>query len=72
MGATLEPAVQIAFSGPIVFELDVEDGDAATIVKAEGGATADPALVDGVPIASYLIRREAELPTTSRGFLKLK
>ena len=69
-GATLEPAVQIAFP-PDRSELDVEDGDAATIVKAEGGALPLIWLVDGVPIASDPTRREAELPTTSRGFLKL-
>ena len=69
-GATLEPAVQIAFP-PDRSELEVEDGDASTIVKAEGGALPLTWLVDGVPIASDPGRREAELPATRRGFLKL-
>ena len=50
-GAYLEPAVQIAFP-PDRSELEVEDGDAGTIVKAEGGALPLTWLVDGVPIAS--------------------
>ena len=49
-GAYLEPAVQIAFP-PDRSELDVEDGDGASVVvKAEGGALPLTWLVDGVPI----------------------
>jgi penicillin-binding protein 1C len=71
-GAYLEPAVQIAFP-PDRSELDVEDGDAATgvVVKAEGGALPLTWLVDGVPIDSDPVRREAELPAATRGFHKL-
>ena len=70
-GAYLEPAVQIAFP-PDRSELDVEDGDGASVVvKAEGGALPLTWLVDGVPIESDPARREAELPAASRGFHKL-
>jgi penicillin-binding protein 1C len=68
--AYLEPALQIAFP-PDRSELEVEDGDAAIVVKAEGGALPLTWLVDGVPIDSDPARRDAELPATSRGFLKL-
>ncbi len=71
-GAYLEPALQIAFP-PDRAELDVEDaGDGSgVIVKAGGGALPLTWLVDGVPISSDPMRREAELPAASRGFLKL-
>ena len=71
-GAYLEPAVQIAFP-PDRSELDVEDGDGASgvVVKAEGGALPLTWLVDGVPIDSDPVRREAELPSATRGFHKL-
>ena len=70
-GAYLEPPVQIAFP-PDRSELEAEDGDGAgIIVKAEGGALPLTWLVDGVPIESDAGRREAELPATARGFLKL-
>jgi penicillin-binding protein 1C len=64
--------VQIAFP-PDRSELDVEDGDVATgvVVKAEGGALPLTWLVDGVPIDSDPVRREAELPAATRGFHKL-
>ena len=69
--AYLEPAVQIAFP-PDRSELDAEDGDGAgVIVKAEGGALPLTWLVDGVPIESDPVRREAELPAAMRGFHKL-
>jgi penicillin-binding protein 1C len=70
-GAYLEPAVQIAFP-PDRSELDVEDGDGTgVVVKADGGALPLTWLVDGVPIESDPVRREAELPAATRGFLKL-
>ena len=70
-GAYLEPAVQIAFP-PDRSELDVEDGEGASVVvKAEGGALPLTWLVDGVPIESDPVRREAELPAATRGFHKL-
>jgi len=70
-GAYLEPPVQIAFP-PDRSELDVEDTDGTgIIVRAEGGALPLTWLVDGVPIDADPMRREAELPTGSRGFLKL-
>jgi penicillin-binding protein 1C len=70
-GAYLEPAVQIAFP-PDRSELDVEDGDGASVVlKAEDGALPLTWLVDGVPIDSDPVRREAELPAATRGFHKL-
>ena len=71
-GVYLEPAVQIAFP-PDRSELDVEDADGATgvVVKAEGGALPLTWLVDGVPIESDPVRREAELPAATRGFHKL-
>jgi penicillin-binding protein 1C len=70
-GAYLEPPVQIAFP-PDRSELDVEDTDGTgIIVKAEGGALPLTWLVDGVPIDADPMRREAELPTGSRGYLKL-
>jgi len=70
-GAFQEPAVQIAFP-PDRAELDVEEGEgAAVIVKAEGGTLPLTWLVDGVPLDSDPMRREAELPAGSRGFHKL-
>ena len=70
-GAYLEPAVQIAFP-PDRSELDADDGDGASVVvKAEGGALPLTWLVDGVPIESDPVRREAELPAAARGFHKL-
>ncbi len=70
-GRYLEPAVQIAFP-PDRAELDVEDNDGGpVIVKAEGGALPLTWLIDGVPIDSDPARREAELPSSDRGFHKL-
>ena len=70
-GAYLEPAVQIAFP-PDRAEIDAEDGDGAgVVVKAEGGVLPLTWLVDGVPILSDPVRREAELPAAMRGFHKL-
>ena len=70
-GDFLEPAVQIAFP-PDRAELDVGDGDGTgVVVKAEGGALPLTWLVDGVPIESDPVRREAELPAAARGFHKL-
>ena len=70
-GAYLEPPAQIAFP-PDRSELDAEDTDGTgIIVKAEGGALPLTWLVDGVPIDADPMRREAELPTGSRGYLKL-
>ena len=67
----LEPAVQIAFP-PDRSELDGDGGEeAAIVVKAEGGALPLTWLVDGVPIESDPLRREAELPRATRGFHKL-
>ena len=63
--------MQIAFP-PDRSELDVEDGEGASVVvKAEGGALPLTWLVDGVPIESDPVRREAELPAATRGFHKL-
>jgi penicillin-binding protein 1C len=70
-GAYLEPAVQIAFP-PDRSEIEAEDGDGTgVVVKAEGGALPLTWLVDGIPIESDPIRREAELPAATRGFHKL-
>ena len=70
-GAYLEPAVQIAFP-PDRSEIEAEDGDGTgVVVKAEGGALPLTWLVDGVPIESDPIRREAELSAATRGFHKL-
>jgi penicillin-binding protein 1C len=69
-GAYTEPAVQIAFP-PDRSELDVEDDGAGVVVKAEGGTLPLIWLVDGVPIESDPIRREAELPASTRGFHKV-
>jgi penicillin-binding protein 1C len=67
----IEPAVQIAFP-PDRSEIELEDGDGAgVVVKAEGGALPLTWLVDGVPIASDPMRREAELPAAIAGFHKL-
>ena len=70
-GAFVEPAVQIAFP-PDRSELDAEDSDGAGIVvKAEGGALPLTWMVDGVPIESNPVRREAELPAATLGFHKV-
>lgn len=70
-GAYLEPAVKIAFP-PDRSEIEVEEGEAAgVVVKAEGGALPLTWLLDGEPIGSDPQRREVELPTSGRGFLKL-
>jgi penicillin-binding protein 1C len=66
-----EPVPRIAFP-PDRAEIEVEEADdAAVVVRAEGGALPLTWLVDGVPIESDAGRREAELPATARGFLKL-
>jgi penicillin-binding protein 1C len=71
LGPYLEPPVHIAFP-PDRAELDVEDSEGGgVIVKAEGGALPLIWLVDGVPIDSDPMRREAELPAGGRGFHKL-
>jgi len=70
-GAYLEPTVQIAFP-PDRSEIEAEDGEGTSVVvKAEGGALPLTWLVDGIPIESDPIRREAELPAATRGFHKL-
>jgi penicillin-binding protein 1C len=70
-GAYLEPAVQIAFP-PDRSEIEAEEGDGTgVVVKAEGGALPLTWLVDGVPIPSDPMRREAELPAAIAGFHKL-
>jgi penicillin-binding protein 1C len=70
-GTYLEPAVQIAFP-PDRSEVEREDGEGtAVVVKAEGGALPLTWLVDGVPIPSDPMRREAELPAAIGGFHKL-
>jgi penicillin-binding protein 1C len=69
--AYLEPAVQIAFP-PDRAELELEEGDgAAIVVKAEGGALPLTWVVDGVPVETDPMRREAALPAGSRGFYRL-
>jgi len=63
--------VQIAFP-PDRSEIEAEDGDGSgVLVKAEGGALPLTWLVDGVPISSDPMRREAELPADIAGFHKL-
>ena len=70
-GTYLEPAVQIAFP-PDRSEIEADDGDGAgVVVKAEGGVLPLTWLVDGVPIPSDPMRREAELPAAIAGFHKL-
>jgi penicillin-binding protein 1C len=70
-GAYLEPPVQIAFPPDrTVLELDDQDGN-TIVAKAEGGVLPLTWLVDGVPVASEPFKREVELPTDSRGFLKV-
>ena len=69
-GAFAEPAVKIAFP-PDRSEIEVEDGDAGVVVKAEGGALPLTWLLDGEPLASDPQRREVELPSGSRGFFRL-
>jgi penicillin-binding protein 1C len=69
--ANLGSAVQIAFP-PDRSEIEAEDGDGVgVVVKAEGGALPLTWLVDGVPIPSDPMRREAELPQAMAGFHKL-
>src|SRR5262249_269872 len=70
-GIYLEPAVQIAFP-PDRSEIEAEEDDpAGVVVKAEGGALPLTWLMDGAPIQSDPMRREAELPTATPGFHKL-
>jgi penicillin-binding protein 1C len=70
-GTYLEPAVQIAFP-PDRSEIEAEEDDlAGVVIKAEGGALPLTWLMDGVPIQSDPMRREAELPTATPGFHKL-
>jgi penicillin-binding protein 1C len=70
-GTYLEPAVQIAFP-PDRSEIEADDGDGTgVVVKAEGGVLPLTWLVDGVPIPSDPMRREAELPAAIAGFHKL-
>jgi len=70
-GRYLEPAVQIAFP-PDRSEIEAEDSDGTgVVVKAEGGAVPLTWLLDGVPIPSDPMRREAELPAAIAGFHKL-
>ena len=69
--AYLEPAVQIAFP-PDRSELEMEEGEGASIVvKAEGGALPLTWLVDGVPVETDPMRRDAALPAGTRGFYRL-
>ena len=64
------PGLQIAFP-PDRAELEVEEGEGGVVVKAEGGTLPLTWLIDGVPISSDPARREAELPTPTRGFIRL-
>jgi penicillin-binding protein 1C len=69
-GAGAEPAVRIAFP-PDRAEIEVDESDGGTVVRAEGGALPLTWLLDGEPIVSEPGRREVELPAGRRGFFKL-
>jgi penicillin-binding protein 1C len=69
--SVIDPAPKIVFP-PDRAEIEVEEGEDATVaVKAEGGALPLTWLLDGAPIASDPVSREAELPAGRRGFFRL-
>jgi penicillin-binding protein 1C len=65
-----EPAPRIAFP-PDRAEIEADEEDSTVQVTAEGGALPLTWLLDGEPIASDPSRREAELPSSRRGFFRL-
>jgi penicillin-binding protein 1C len=65
-----EPAPRIAFP-PDRAEIEAEEGEDGTVVKAEGGTLPLTWLLDGAPMASDPASREAELPAGRRGFFRL-
>ncbi len=66
----LDPPVRIAFP-PDRSELDIDDGDATVVLKAEGGSLPLTWLVNGDPAEADPSRREIEIPAPGRGFLNL-
>jgi penicillin-binding protein 1C len=69
--SVVEPAPRIAFP-PDRAEIEVEEGEDSTVaVKAEGGVLPLTWLLDGAPLASDPMSREAELPAGRRGFFRL-
>ncbi len=69
-GAYLDAAVQIAFP-PDRAELEVEPGESAVILKAEGGALPLTWLADGAPLAVDGHRRDVTWQPEGRGFVRL-
>jgi penicillin-binding protein 1C len=66
-----EAALRIAFP-PDRSEVEREEGeDAPIVVTAEGGALPLTWLLNGVALDSDPSRRQAELPATARGFVRL-
>ena len=57
-------------SPPDRAEIDVEASDGVT-VKADGGTLPLTWLVDGAPVTTASGRRELELPSSNRGFVKV-
>jgi penicillin-binding protein 1C len=67
----VEPAPRIAFP-PDRAEIEVDEEDGGMLrARADGGALPLTWLLDGKPIASDPVRREAELPADRRGFFRL-
>jgi penicillin-binding protein 1C len=70
-GHTAEPAPRIAFP-PDRAEIEADEEDGGTVlVKAEGGALPLTWLLEGEPIVSDPVRRDAQLPAGRRGFFHL-
>ena len=69
-GAFIDAAVQIAFP-PDRAELEVEDADAAVVLKADGGALPLTWLIDGAPIATDGQSREIVWQPSGKGFASL-
>jgi penicillin-binding protein 1C len=65
-----EPPVRIAFP-PDRSELEVEDGQATLVLKAEGGTLPLTWLVDGESVQADGSRREVEITAPGLGFSKL-
>ena len=68
-GGFVDAAVQIAFP-PDRAELEIEDADAAIVLKAEGGVLPLTWLVDGAPIARDGQSREIVWQPEGRGFVR--
>lgn len=72
-GPYLETPVLIAFPPDRAeLELETEDGDAALILKAEGGALPLTWMIDGQPQTSEPHRRELNWRPGAKGFVKVQ